>query len=190
MGTWIRTQEGEDALGFPGTVTEQLRAQESAPSSLRAAARTGDPEQLGGAQAEEEAPCGGGCAVPGAARRGSGGGSAEGAARPGSANLPAQAPEHRAPGHSPGSRLPRDRQRPGGPRTARTLLPQLSRSAAPPGASRPCRPRALEFLRGLNPGFQSCPATGAVPPAASRGKQPPLSPAPGRGTAAPPTANT
>ena len=122
-----------------------------------------------------------------AARRGSGGGSAEGAARPGSANPPAQAPEHRAPGHSPGSRLPRDRQRPGGPRTARTLLPQLSRSAAPP---RSLQALQTEFLPELNPGFQSCPATGAVPPAASRGKQPPLSPAPGRGTAAPPTANT
>ena len=99
----------------------------------------------------------------------------EGAARPGAAqrvwvaavgrescadrsvNPTAQAPEHRAPGHSPGSGLPRDRQRPGGPRTARTLLPQLSRSAAPPGASRPCRRRAPELLRGLTPGLQSWP---------------------------------
>uniref|UniRef100_A0A8C0N314 L1 transposable element RRM domain-containing protein n=1 Tax=Canis lupus familiaris TaxID=9615 RepID=A0A8C0N314_CANLF len=132
---------------------QHLRAQESAPSSLRAAARTAGPggtrsswrgsgggsaegaarprEQLGGARAEEEAPCGGGCAVPGAARRDLGGGSAEGAAGPGSANPPAQAPEHRAPGRSPGSGLPRDRQRPGGPRTARTLLPGAEQISGP-----------------------------------------------------------
>ena len=43
VGSWSRTQEGGDALGLPGTLTEQLRAQESAPSSLRAAARTAGP---------------------------------------------------------------------------------------------------------------------------------------------------
>ena len=90
-------------------------------------------EQLGGARAEEEAPCGGGCAVPGAARGGSGGGgSAEGAAgrerESNSAGSGAQGAGDTA--QDPAS--PRDRQRPGGPRTARTLLPQLSRSAAPP----------------------------------------------------------
>ena len=88
---------------------------------------------------------------------------------------------------SPGFGLPWDRQRPGGPRTARTLLPQLSRSTAPP---RSLQALQTEFLPELNPGFQSCPATGAVPPGASRGKQPPLSPAPGGGRAAPPSANT
>uniref|UniRef100_A0A8C0QPK3 L1 transposable element dsRBD-like domain-containing protein n=1 Tax=Canis lupus familiaris TaxID=9615 RepID=A0A8C0QPK3_CANLF len=76
---------------------------------------------------------------------------------------------------------PRDRQRPGGPRTPRTLLPELSRVAAPPpGASRPCRGSASEFLWGLNPGFLAAAATVVLPPAASRGKQPLLSPAPGR----------
>ena len=49
----------------------------------------------------------------------------------GSANPTAQAPEHRAPGHSLESGLPRDRQRPGGPRTARTLLPRAEQISGP-----------------------------------------------------------
>ena len=56
-GSWSRTQEGEDLLGLPGTLTATA-PRESAPSSLRAAARTAgpggtrrDPERLGGARA-------------------------------------------------------------------------------------------------------------------------------------------
>ena len=41
-GSWSRTQEGGDALGLPGTLTDTC-ARESAPSSLRAAARTAGP---------------------------------------------------------------------------------------------------------------------------------------------------
>ena len=48
-----------------------------------------------------------------------------------SANPTAQAPEHRAPGHIPGFGLPRDRQRPRGPRTPRMLLPRAEQISDP-----------------------------------------------------------
>ena len=133
----------------PGTLTDTCAPGECAELPKGCSARR-DPEQLegggrrkrlrgagcgagaaGGARAEEEAPGGGGCAVPGAARRGSGGGSAEGAARPGSANPTAQAPEHRGRDTAQDPASPRDRQRPGGPRTARTLLPRAEQISGP-----------------------------------------------------------
>ena len=49
----------------------------------------------------------------------------------GSENPTEKAPEHGAPGHSPGFGLPRDRQRPGGPRTARTLLLRAEKISSP-----------------------------------------------------------
>ena len=112
----------------PWDTNRHLHTQDSAPSSLRAAVGTAGPR---------------------AAQRCSGRSSAEGAAQlqeqlggapaaapqrelpAGSMNPTAQAPEHRAPGHSPGSGLPRDRQRPGGPRTARTLLPRAEQISGP-----------------------------------------------------------
>ena len=51
--------------------------------------------------------------------------------RGGSANPPAQAGSPGCRGHSPGSGLPHDRQRPGGPRTARTLLPRAEQISGP-----------------------------------------------------------
>ena len=145
----------------PGDTDRGTAPRESAPSSLRAAART---------------------AGPGAARVGSGGGSTEGAARPG-ANPTAQAPEHWSPGHSPESSLP--------PGQAEAGRAQDSKDAPAPaehisGPARSLQALQTEFLLELNPGFQSCPATGAVAPGASRGKQPPLSPAPGRGQSSSP----
>ena len=42
--------------------------------------------------------------------------------------------------------------------TARTFLPQAEQISGPaPGASRPCRRRALELLQELIPGLQSWP---------------------------------
>ena len=56
-----------------------------------------------------------------------------------SSNPTVQAPEDRTPVHSPGSGLARDRQRPGGPRTTRTLLPRAEQirgpAPEPPGLS-------------------------------------------------------
>ena len=187
-GSQSRTPGGQGCPRAPWDTNRHLRDQESAPSSLRAAARTAGP---GGT---------------GAARRGSGGGSAEGVARPREQLGGARAAAPRRGLRGPGARIHQRRLRstgrrdtaqdPASPGTGRgregpgqrgRSCPELSRSAAPP---RSLQALQTEFLPELNPGFQSCPATGAVPPAASRGKQPPLSPAPGRGTAAPPTANT
>ena len=137
-----------DALGLPGTLTGTCAPGECAELPKGCSAH-GGPGAARGARGRLR---GGGCGA-GAARGARAAASRRGL-RGGSANPPAQAPEHRAPGHSPGSRLPWDRQRPGGPRTARTLLPQLSRSAAPP---RSLQALQTEFLPELNPGFQSCP---------------------------------
>ena len=131
-----------------------------------------------------------GAARPGAALRGWAAAPGRGSLMARSANPIAQALEHRALGHSQGFGLRGTGRGREGPGQQRRSGSELSRSETSPRASRPCRLSAQELLQGLNPGFQSGPATGAVPPAASRGKQPPLSPAPGRGTAAPPTANT
>ena len=111
-------QEGGDDLGLPGTLREQLHTEESALSSLKdCSAHSWTRAQLGGAQAV-------------ARQRG----------LPGqSANPTAQAREHRVPVTQPRIQLPpHDRQRTGGPRTARTLLPQAEQiSGHTPGASRP-----------------------------------------------------
>ena len=59
MGSGSRNQEGEDALGLPGTVTATARPGECAELPKGCSAHGGtrrDPEQLGGARAEEEAP--------------------------------------------------------------------------------------------------------------------------------------
>lgn len=57
----------------------------------------------------------------------------------GSSNPTVQAPEDRTTVYSPGSGLARDRQRPGGPSTARTLLPRAEQirgpAPEPPGPS-------------------------------------------------------
>ena len=53
------------------------------------------------------------------------------APEPGAENPTAKAREHGAPVHSPGFGLPRDRQRPGGPRTARTLLLRAEKISSP-----------------------------------------------------------
>ena len=87
QGVRARPQEGGDALRLPGTLTDTCAPGECAELPKGCSAHGGtrrDPEQLGGARA----------AAP---RRG---------LRGGSANPTAQAPEHWAPGHSPGSGLP------------------------------------------------------------------------------------
>ena len=73
-----------------------------------------------------------GAARPGAAQRGWAPALGIGGCAARRANPTAQASEHRAPGYIPGIGLPRDRQRPGGPRTARTLLPRAEQSSGPP----------------------------------------------------------
>ena len=128
-GRWSRTQEGGDALGLPGTVTATARPGECAELPKGCSAHGGtrrDPEQLKGLGRRLR---GGGCAAPGAARRGSGRGRGsvrrglrgsrsssgglgrrlrgEAAARRGRERESNSAGvEHRAPGHSPGSGLP------------------------------------------------------------------------------------
>ena len=75
-------QEDGDAVRLLGTLTEQLYTGENAPSTLRGYRMHAlTPEQLTGARAA--ALHRGGCAALGAARRGSVGGSVEGAAWPG-----------------------------------------------------------------------------------------------------------
>ena len=109
----------------------------------------------------------------------------------GSENPTALAPEHRAPRHSPGFGLPRYRQRPGGPRTARTLLPRAQQTSSPtPEPPGPADGFLRSYCRAEYRFSDLATATGVVPPWASRGKQPPLSASPGRGRGAPPRANT
>ena len=72
-----------------------------------------------------------GAARPGAAQRGWVAAVGREGCTARSANPTAQAPEHRAPGHSPGFGLPWDRQRPGGPRTTRMLLPRAEQISGP-----------------------------------------------------------
>ena len=72
-----------------------------------------------------------GAARPGAAQRGWVAAVGKESCADRSVNPTAQAPEHRAPGHSPGLGLPGDRQRPGWPRTARTLLPRAEQISGP-----------------------------------------------------------
>ena len=66
------------------------------------------------------------------------------------------------------------------------LSPGLRCLLVSPGALGPCRQRAPELLRGLTPGLQSFPPPLWLPPGASRGEQPPLSPALGRGLSSSP----
>ena len=164
QGVRAGPRKGGEALRLPGTLTEQLCTRKSVPSSLK-----GYSAPTAGHRSSSE----------GAARRGSGVGSAErrlhgreqlgggsgrgrdslrrGLRRPGSsleglgrrlrgeaaAGLGAgiQKYRHRSTrrqGHSPESNLPLGQAEQGG------SCPELSRSAAPPpGASRPCRLRAL-----------------------------------------------
>ena len=81
-------------------------------------------------RAEEEALCGGGCGLQ-EQLRGASAAPWRGAYPTGSENSTAQVPENRGPGHSPGFGLPRDRQRPGEPRTARMLLPRAEQISTP-----------------------------------------------------------
>ena len=135
------------------------------------------------APTEEEAWCGGGSVALGAAWRGSGGGSTEAAAwlgariqqhRPGS-------PEHRR--HSMESGLPLGQAEAGEPRTAKTLLPQAEQSSGPaPRSLKALQARCFRVPVGGESRFpELATTTVVVPPGATRGKQPPLSPVPDRG---------
>ena len=75
----------------------------------------------------------------------------------GSENPTALAPEHRAPRHSPEFGLPRYRQRPGGPRTARTLLPRAQQTSSPPWNLQALQMDFSGVTAGLNTGFQTWP---------------------------------
>uniref|UniRef100_A0A8P0PP08 L1 transposable element RRM domain-containing protein n=1 Tax=Canis lupus familiaris TaxID=9615 RepID=A0A8P0PP08_CANLF len=124
-GRWSRTQEGGDALGLPGTLRGTCAPGECAELPKGCSAHGGTRSSSGGSGAAPRRGLRGGSELGGARGRLHGGGCGAGA------NPIAQAPEHRAPGHSPGSGLPRDRQRPGGPRTARTLLPRAEQIRGP-----------------------------------------------------------
>ena len=112
-------------------------------------------------------------------------------------------------GHSPGSCIPRDRRRPEGHKTGRTLLPpgapKLCRSAtAAPGHPGQCGQGTAVVTAGLTPGLGNWPPPVVlfllVSPCAwdgvasgnraLRGKQLPLSRAPCRGRAASPGSHT
>ena len=172
QGVGAGPQKSGDALRLPETLTEQLCPGESALSSLK------------------------GCSVapldPGAAQRGSDGSSAErwlcGGAqiqqrRPGSTG-------HQ--GHSPGSDLHPGQAEARKAQDSKDTPAQAKQISGPaPGASRPLQMESSVDTAGAESRAPELAAsTGIVPPGDSRGKQPPLSPAPGRGTAAPPTANT
>ena len=86
------------------------------------------PQWRGSSGNLDSAPAG----TPSAGPGGSGAGPLICSARGGSANPTAQTRSTGRWDTAQDLASPRDRQRPGGPRTARTLLPQLSRSAAPP----------------------------------------------------------
>ena len=208
QGVRAGPQEGGDALGLPGTLTDTCAPGECAELPKGCSAHGMD---------------------PGAARRGSGGGSARrGLHGPGSSSAAAlrQRKRLRAEGAArlreqlggaraaapqegaarPGARIQQRRPRstgrrdtaqdPASPGTGRgregpgqqgRSCPELSRSAAPPQSL-----QALQMeCSGVTAGAESrspelAAATGVVPPGASRGKQPPLSPAPGRGQSSSP----
>ena len=83
---------------------------------------------------------------------------------------------------------PWDRQRLGRPRTAGTFLPRAEQISGPdPGASRPLQTESSIVTVGAESrALELAAAAGVVPPGASRGKQPPLRPAPGRGQSSSP----
>ena len=89
-------------------------------------------------RAEEEAPCEGAAQLLQQLRGARAAAPWRGGCMAGSENPTAQALEHRAPGHSPGFGLPRDKQRPARPRTARTLLSRAEQISGP--ASEPPGP--------------------------------------------------
>ena len=109
QGVRAGPQEGRDALRLPGTLTDTCDPGESAelPKGMQHAPRPGSSLE------------GLGRRLP---RRGLHGRERES----NSADR-----EHWAPGHSPGSSLLRDRQRPGVPRTARTRLPRAEQISGP-----------------------------------------------------------
>ena len=136
------------------------------------------------APAEEEAPHNGGCVAWGASLRGSGCSSME-------RGLPA--PEHKSNNTGPRAQgawdtaqdptSPQDRQRPGVPRTARTLLPEAEQISGPAcRASRHLQTESSVVTVGTEFRAQEqVNTTGVFTPGASWGKQTSLSPAPGRG---------
>ena len=86
---------------------------------------------------------------------------------PGSVILAAQAPEPRAPGTQPKIwRSPRDGQRLGGPRTARTLLPPSCADRRPPPLEHPgtCRLRAPVVTAGADSRAEELAAATVVVP--------------------------
>ena len=128
-----------------------------------------------------------GAARPGAAQRGWAAAVGRGGCTDRSVNPTAQAPEHRAPGHSPGLGLPGDRQRPGWPRTARTLLPRAEQISGPAQSLQALQMDCSGVTVGAEYRYpELAAATGVVPPEASRGKLRPLSPAPGSGQSSSP----
>ena len=80
---------------------------------------------------EEKAPGRGGGEAPGAAQWGWEGGLVERRLHSRELESNSAGPGDRTPVHSPGSGLARDRQRPGGPRTTRTLLPRAEQIRGP-----------------------------------------------------------
>ena len=142
QGVGAGCQDGGDALGLPGTLTDTCAPRRlhhtPRPSSLkdcRAHGWTWSSSE--GALAEEEDPCGEGCGAMGPAQRGSGSSAAEAAVWPGGG---IQQRRHWSTGRQDTAEdlaSPWDRQSPGRPTTARTLLPiteQISVPAlAPPG---------------------------------------------------------
>ena len=168
QGVGAGRQDGGDALGLPGTLTDTCAPRRlhhtPRPSSLKDCRAHGaagptelqDPEQLGGAwvaaphgggckarssseraPAEEEDPCGEGCGALGPAQRGSGGSATEAAVWPGGG---IQQRRHWSTGCQDTAQdlaSPWDRQSPGRPTTARTLLPRAEQvsvpALAPPG---------------------------------------------------------
>ena len=169
---------------MPGWTREQLGgARAAAPHGGGCEARSSSE----GALAEEEDPCGEGKGDLGPAQRGSGGGTAEAAVWLGGG---IQQRRHWSTGRQDTAEdlaSPWDRQSPGRPTTARTLLPiteQISVPAlAPPG---PAEGELHSYCGSCIQGSRAAGVTGMVPPGASRVKQPQLSPAPGRGQSSSP----
>ena len=160
-GSWSRTPGWWGCPRAPWNTNRHLRTQETAPypaaelpkrlqgprlnlKQLRGA-RAAAPHGGGcearssseGAPAEEEDPCGEGCGALGPTQRGSGGSAAEAAVWPGRG---IQQRRHLSTGCQDTAQdlaSPWDRQSPGRPTTARTLLPRAEQisvpALAPPG---------------------------------------------------------
>ena len=155
--------------------------------------------------AEEGAPCSGGCVALGATRMCSGGGSLRGlrdqeqlrgagrqlwgeaAARPG-ARIQQRRPQ--STGRQDTSQdlaSPGTGRGPEGPGQQGCSCPELSRSAAPPQSLQALQMDCSRVTAGAEYRFpEVATATWVVPPRASQGKLPPLSPAPGRGQSSSP----